>query len=270
MKKAENVRKIIIKIGGSVLTDKNKEQLVVRQNVIRRLAREIKEVKEIGYEIVLIHGAGSAGHPIVKRYNLRGGLFKEEQKKGVVEVQEKLNELSSKILMGFLEEDLPLFRITTSSIVILRDGRIKKMFIDSIRRALEHGFIPLLSGDLAFDEIRRIAVCSGDQLAFEIAKMLDIRLIIFGVDVDGIYPTSSLEGEPLKEVSFKELKRLVNKLGGSRGIDVTGGMRGKILEALLNPWYFERGGEVWILNMLKEGMLIRAINGESIFTRIVP
>jgi len=264
------VRRIIIKIGGSVLTDKNREQLIVRQNVIKRLAKEIKKVKEIGYEVVLIHGAGSAGHPIVKRYNLRGGLFKEEQRRGVVEVQEKLNELSSKILMGFLEEDLPLFRVTTSSIVILRHGRIKKIFIDPIKQALEYGFIPLLSGDLAFDEIRKIAVCSGDQLAFEIAKMLNVKLVIFGVDVDGIYPTSSLEGEPLKEVSFKGLSKLVSKLGGSKGIDVTGGMRGKILEALLHPWYFERGGEVWILNMLKEGMLIRALKGEGTFTRIRP
>jgi isopentenyl phosphate kinase len=54
----------IVKIGGSIITDKTKP-LTFKKAVVKRLAREIKESNE---EIILVHGAGSFGHIFADRY----------------------------------------------------------------------------------------------------------------------------------------------------------------------------------------------------------
>ena len=49
---------ILIKLGGSVITDKNRP-LTARLDVVQRLAYEIAACEE---KVVLIHGGGSFGH----------------------------------------------------------------------------------------------------------------------------------------------------------------------------------------------------------------
>ncbi len=62
---------VILKIGGSVLTDKNKIS-APRPEDIARMAREISDGKNT--KLVLIHGAGSFGHHQAKEYGLKDGL----------------------------------------------------------------------------------------------------------------------------------------------------------------------------------------------------
>ena len=56
---------VILKIGGSVLTDKNKIS-APKPEEIARMAREISDGKNT--KLVLIHGAGSFGHHQAKEY----------------------------------------------------------------------------------------------------------------------------------------------------------------------------------------------------------
>jgi len=53
----------IIKIGGSLITDKKAFE-VVREEMIEKIAEQI-----FG-EVIIVHGVGSFGHPHVKRYGL--------------------------------------------------------------------------------------------------------------------------------------------------------------------------------------------------------
>ena len=56
-----------------------------------------------------------------------------------------------------------------------------------------------------------------------------------------------------------------SSLGGSAGVDVTGGMKGKIMELLdLADW----GIDSVIFNAAKEGNIGRAIMGEHVGTRV--
>ena len=53
---------ILIKIGGSLITDKTKPY-TTRPEVIKRIAKEIKEaVSEKDVNLIIGHGAGSFGH----------------------------------------------------------------------------------------------------------------------------------------------------------------------------------------------------------------
>ena len=56
---------ILLKIGGSVLTDKRRES-TLREDNLRMVARQIADAKSS--RLILVHGAGSFGHPQVVKY----------------------------------------------------------------------------------------------------------------------------------------------------------------------------------------------------------
>ena len=67
---------MILKIGGSVITDKNGE-LAARTEVINRLAEEIQKA---GLKnLIIVHGGGSFGHPTAQKYGIKEGLKNETQ-----------------------------------------------------------------------------------------------------------------------------------------------------------------------------------------------
>ena len=65
----------IVKLGGSVITDKSRENSF-KQEIANRLSREIKNANK---KSIIIHGAGSFGHILAKKYNLDQGFKSDEQ-----------------------------------------------------------------------------------------------------------------------------------------------------------------------------------------------
>ena len=55
----------IIKLGGSVITDKRKENYF-KKDIVDNLAKVIKKANK---KTIIIHGAGSFGHIIADKYN---------------------------------------------------------------------------------------------------------------------------------------------------------------------------------------------------------
>ena len=62
--------RILLKLGGSVITDKNAD-CVINYDQLSWIASVIS--RECTGEIIIIHGAGSCGHPEAKRYRLDEG-----------------------------------------------------------------------------------------------------------------------------------------------------------------------------------------------------
>ncbi len=56
----------ILKIGGSVITDKSGE-LAAKTEDINRIAEEIKRAEVDN--LVIVHGGGSFGHPTAQKWN---------------------------------------------------------------------------------------------------------------------------------------------------------------------------------------------------------
>jgi len=67
------LRAAIIKLGGSVVTDKGNANLSICKDRLRRLAQEIKKAKL--QSLVLVSGAGSYGHRIVAKTGIDKGVF---------------------------------------------------------------------------------------------------------------------------------------------------------------------------------------------------
>ncbi|MEM0359187.1 MAG: isopentenyl phosphate kinase [Candidatus Hadarchaeales archaeon] len=245
-----------MKLGGSVITDKEKE-FSIRRSAIRRLARELKGKEKI----ILIHGGGSFGHPLAKRYDLTGGLKSPGQLRGFVEVRRAMERLNLCVLEELVKEGIPAVPIPPSSCCLLEGGEVRVMELRPVKRMLELGLMPVLYGDAVIDLKQGVNILSGDRLAVQLALQLGASRVLFGVDVDGVFtddPKRNPKAELIKLITPREWEKMKASFTPS-GWDVTGGMLGKVMELLKLA---ERGIEAQIVNASKRGVLERALEGD--------
>jgi len=112
---------------------------------------------------------------------------------------------------------------------------------------------------------------SADRIASLLGEKLGIPRVLFGCDVvDGLYdgnPKTSSKASLIKEVNHRNYSKVLKGLRPSSG-DVTGGMHGKVLEALRLA---RHGCECYIFNLTESSNLENLLEGSSsIGTRFVP
>ena len=256
---------VVVKLGGSAITVKSKAS-TARLEVIHNA---IKEVVSYSGPMVLLHGGGSFAHPFVSRAALRNGFRQKSQLSSVSEIELNLDQLTRIIGIGLLLRHRPFVPLAPMSFMTLRGGQIGRSFLDPITAALRLGLIPLIHGDVAFDEIRGCGIVSADRIASLLGEKMGTSRVLFGSDVDGLYdgnPMTSSEAERIPEVNRGNYARVLKGLKPSKG-DVTGGMRGKALEAV---WLAKHGCESYVFNLTKSGNLRSLLAGSSsIGTRFV-
>jgi isopentenyl phosphate kinase len=251
----------VLKIGGSVITDKNSE-LAAKTYEIDRIAEEIKKANV--QDLVVVHGGGSFGHPYAQRYGLKEGFREESQKMGFSETHHVMTVLNGLVMDALVLHGVQAISITPSSCVITEDGRIKDFVDAPLKKYLNMGFMPVLYGDAVLDTKLGFTILSGDQLISYLASKFHAKRIIVGVDVDGVYesdPKTNVNSQLLKNLVMQDLKKLRTRLGTPISSDVTGGMPGKIAE--LVP-AVEQGIHVTVMNATKPNYVYRALKGDPV------
>jgi isopentenyl phosphate kinase len=243
----------ILKIGGSVLTDKNRPACA-RTEEIERVTREAAASSS---GLVIVHGAGSFGHIPAKKYGLPEKFDPEGLRETHTSVV-RLNELVVSALSRAGADPVPVHPL---SCVLLRGGRIETVCTEPISEMVKRGLVPVLHGDVAMDALRGSGIVSGDQLVSYLARALCADVVAVGTDVDGVI----FNGIVLPRVTRADLPMITESLGESTGVDVTGGMKGKLLELLDLA---DAGIVSAIFNARIEGRLERALKGESVGTRV--
>ncbi len=166
----------ILKLGGSAITDKTQDctpDLSTIQSSIHQLSLFHKP-------LVLLHGAGSYGHPMVKRANLDDGLRRRSQLNVVGETELCLDQLTRIVQVSLLRQNVPFVPLRPMSFLTLRNGRIDDLFIEPLLRALRSGLIPVIHGDLAFDSSKGVSVISADRLASRLGIEFKGSRVFFG------------------------------------------------------------------------------------------
>jgi isopentenyl phosphate kinase len=252
---------IILKLGGSVITDKAGE-LAAKTEDINRISEEIQRAAV--QPLVIVHGGGSFGHPTAAKYGIKEGLKEDTQKVGFSETHHVMTVLNGLIMDALVWHELPSISITPSTCIVTENGRIKYFDDTVLRRAMEMGFIPVLYGDAVFDEKLGFTILSGDQLVAYLAVKLGAEKIVIGVDTDGIYeadPKINPAAKPYLKLTLDQLKRVQDKLGKAQTTDVTGGMAGKIAELIPAV---EKGITVQIINATRNLRVLRALTDQRI------
>jgi len=250
----------IVKLGGSVVTVKDMPMTADHENV-KRLAEEIKATWPT--PLVVIHGGGSFGHPVAKRYGIADGFTSERQVIGFTRTHQAMVALNTVIVDALLDEGIPALSVAPSAFIATYDGRMPRGDFENIGRLVVKGMLPVLYGDAVIDKSRGFSILSGDQLAVRLAVSMGANRLIFGVDVDGVYtsnPKLAPQARLIDRLSLEKLEGFV-EIGKALTTDVTGGMLGKVSEARAAV---EAGIEVRMVNATKPGVILKALRGEPV------
>lgn len=248
---------VIVKLGGSVITRK-REIEKLRPKVLARLAREVAEVRD--RRVVLLHGAGSFGHPGAKRFGLARApaeaVAAAERVRGAAIVAAEVRRLHLAVIRELVHAGGVPLSVPMSTHARNRAGELVHLDPSPIVDGLEGGFLPVSFGDVVPDEAWGSSILSADTIALALVPALGAERVVFVSDVEGI-----LEGPPGRKRSVVRAisAETVASLRPASGVpDVTGGIRGKATAMLAIA---AAGADAGLISGLSDGAVSRAIRG---------
>ncbi|MEF8867784.1 MAG: isopentenyl phosphate kinase [Haloarculaceae archaeon] len=214
---------IVLKLGGSVITEKSAPETVDGA----ALARADDAVAGHDGELVLVHGGGSFGHPHAERHGVSTTQGTRDAR-AVTDVHGAMGELNAAVVGALADRGVPAVPVHPLSAASRDADGALSLPVEAPRRMLGEGFVPVLHGDVVVHEGRGATVVSGDELVVALARGLDADRVGLCSDVPGV-----LDGTGSVVARIGAFGEVETVLGGSDETDVTGGMAAKV-RALLD------------------------------------
>ncbi len=259
----------VIKLGGSLITDKSKPY-TMRKDVIASVCEEIKEAmdKDLGGRFVFVQGVGSYGHPPVMDHKLYKGFIDRAQLLPLSMTQSKVDELRAFLIHQLQENMIPVIHIAASSMFTSTKGSFDEYNLKPLTGYMSLGMVPLIGGDMIYDNDLGFTVCSGDKLALTLAGELEACRLIFAADVEGVYdknPQAFKDAELFEVIQMDQLPEIIDSVKSDNPRDASGAIVGKLRTVYESRVLVEQGLEVSIISMMQKGQLISCLNGNKEF-----
>src|SRR5215470_12172495 len=150
-----------IKLGGSVITDKTGQE-APDLDTIRRLAGELRDARaaDPGLQVILGHGSGSFGHTYAMRYGVHRGIAPGADWMGFAFTAAAALRLNRIVVDELLAAGVPALALQPSTTLRSVGGELAAWDTATIGRALGQGLVPVVHGDVAFDETQGTAIIS--------------------------------------------------------------------------------------------------------------
>jgi isopentenyl phosphate kinase len=252
---------VIVKLGGAVITRKREVERA-RPKVLARLATEIASVTD--RRLVVLHGAGSFGHPGATKFGLARAPLSTEtavgRARGAAIVATEVRRLHLMVLRALVDAGVSPASVPIATHARNREGRLTAFDAAPFSAALDRGLVPVSFGDVVPDERWGASILSADTIAEQLVAPLRPERVVFASDVPGV-----LEGPPkgrrsvVPELSEDAVAALRPAPGAP---DVTGGIRGKA-EVMLRIAH--AGVDAGLISGLSDGGLSRALRGEQVY-----
>lgn len=218
---------ILVKLGGSVITDKSKPY-TARIDTIQKLAKKIRRFKNKNTDLIIGHGSGSFAHIPASKYQTQKGLVNKNSVWGLSLTADAAIQINRIVISEFLKLKIPIISFAPLS---FNYGKI--VLIDHIEKVLEIGNIPIIYGDVVMNKKQGFEIYSGEKildiLASRLAKNYRKIKTIYFTDTNGVYDD---KGKTISMITPKNFKEIKKYLQGSGNTDVTGGMIHKVEESL--------------------------------------
>lgn len=224
----------LIKLGGSIVTDKSKNQHY-RREMVQRLGKELAEYQQQTHELLFIgHGQGSYAHPIVKKYAEHFTSKDAFQAHKMVEMLRIISKLHEQILDDLIACGLPAVSFRFSQQAFLHhDGKID-MQMDLLEHLLDLQTVPLTTGDIVVDVNKGNAVLSTEKIFFKLINYLQqspkfrVKRVAYITEVEGV-----LDHDRKLITHIDAAQKLHDSLFYSNTVqsDVTGAMKHKVESA---------------------------------------
>lgn len=220
----------LIKLGGSLITNKLVERQF-RHTIMDRLAVEISSALSNDSELrpIIGHGSGSFGHFAANRYRTIDGVSSPHEWRAFAEVATVAAELNYLVANSLQKAGVPVWRLQPSASSMCNDSELVSMSLEQIRQALDNGLVPLVYGDVSLDTIRGGTILSTEKIFFYLTNHLAVRRIFLLGEVEGVYDS---EGAIIREINDTNFSTFEAAIGGSAGIDTTGGMETKVRDMI--------------------------------------
>ena len=257
---------VLLKLGGSLITDKD-TPYTPRLDKLKELALEIKTVLESNPNLLLIlgHGSGSFGHVAAKKHGTRDGVQTPEQWMGFAEVRFQAAELNRFVMESLFNAGVPAISFPPSSSMVSDDRKVIHHNIVAIRKALGVHLLPVVYGDVAFDEKRGGTILSTeDVFTFLVDQFSPSRILLAGIEA-GVWEDFPARTKLVKQIQLSDYEKMRAGIGGSASTDVTGGMKAKV-EEMLALIQKTNGLTAQIFSAEERGFLERALRGENVGT----
>jgi len=248
---------ILIKLGGSVITDKT----TYKRFNAEQTSRLCSEIKGSGKDVLIVLGAGSFGHVIAKEHELQKGYKRKEQIEAAAQVSLDVRELNNLVVNELIKAGIPAVSVPTGSCLIMDNGNVEIKDPEILRGYVKLGIMPIMSGDVVVDRKKGFGICSGDKVMDILAEIFSPSRIIFVSDVDGLYdrdPKISKDAKLIKEVNGDVLRKIPLE---TTVADVTGSVHSK-MEHMLGMC--SNGRDCILVNGTVKGRLRSLLIGKEV------
>jgi len=268
---------VFLKLGGSLITEKT-QRYTPRLSKLLDLATEIRtalaEMPKL--RLVLGHGSGSFGHFAVQEHldpeafgTSAHGRPRSDRSfwEGFAEVWYRASELNRHVVDALHQAGLPAVSLAPSTAATTSGGAIVSWDLTSLHAALNSGVLPLIYGDIVFDDLQGGKVLSTEALMWHLAHLLKPRRILLAGLETAVWADFPSRSSPIDMITPSTFGSMADKIGESHGPDVTGGMKSKVAEMLALVQAVP-GLTVQIFSGEESGNTRKAIAGEALGTLI--
>ena len=258
---------VLLKLGGSLITDKGKAE-TANLAAISRLAKEIHEARNAGgFKIVVGHGGGSFPHRAADKYQTQKGVKGKESYRGIALVQDAAARLNRITVKSLLDAGENAISIQPSACMVTEGGLITDGYLKPIERALDFDMVPVPYGDVAFDLKQGCSIISTERILSFIARKVGATRIVIAANEEGVWEDFPQKKKLVGEITPRNFPLIKRHLQGSGDVDVTGGMLHKV-ERMLDLANVT-GADVVIVNGSVPGRLKDALLGKNVIGTVV-
>jgi len=254
---------VFLKLGGSLITDKSRpytprpDQL---DDVAAQIAAARRERPDL--RLVLGHGSGSFGHAAAQQYHFQRGAETTADWHGFAEVWYHAATLNHLVIEALHRAGLPVIALPPIASVSTHEEKIFIWDLYYLRAALEAGLIPVIYGDVVFDQALGGVILSTEALFAYLARALHPERILLAGQEDGVWENFPQRTRLIQEITPQTFAICREHAGSAAEPDVTGGMKTKV-EHMLALVQEVPGLQVVIFSGQTPGNVQRALLGAT-------
>ena len=192
---------------------------------------------------------------------------KDDGWRGFSEVWFRTSQLNRYVVEALHEVMLPAISLPPSALVTTENGIINHWDLTALHAVLQAGLLPVIYGDIVFDTVIGGKVLSTEALMFYLAQQLPPEKILLAGLEAAVWADFPRRFQKVEKVTPATVSHLSDKIGGSHGMDVTGGMRSKV-EEMLRLVQQIPDLSIQIFSGEEDGNVEKALRGEMLGTLI--
>ncbi len=229
----------ILKLGGSVITDKDTPETVddaALDGVLDAIAEaqpdsDVETIDD-GHDgnqqprLIIVHGGGSFGHVHAAEHGVSTTEGTTDAAAGTA-IHGAMKHLNSVVIDRLQSRGVPALPVHPLSVATRNTERNLSLPTEAVTGLLDAGFVPVLHGDVISHAGCGLTVLSGDEIVTSLARSLQATRVGLCSTVPGV-----LDDRERVIASITAFEDVESVLGESDSTDVSGGMAGKVRELL--------------------------------------